>query len=391
VPAEQVWRTFMQNTGLLPRLAPTTVQGTLAAQLQLQGQFPAATIEGQVNIRDFSFAMANIELQRLSLSLPIAGQYPLPPTAPEVTTLPEVAYGDLRIQHLRLGTIELAGLATPLVLRSDNLWLPEAIHLALGGGQITLGPLHGWHLLQPQRQVRFSLRLQDIDLQQVQHGTDTLPLVGIVQGDLPRVQLQGEQLAADGALTVALAGGSIRISDLHGRGLFSALPTLHCTLATDGPLSLAQLTRLYSIGEISGSLEMTVTDLTWTAGAVEAFQLRFAVQEQGEPHVITLRALNNLLFTTGAAQIAAGLFGIGDTYRLPYRHFGVLATLHNDILQLRGLYHDQAGKEYFMQAPPLGHGVSIVNQVPENGISFRDFLQRLRATALERPAVQLHK
>jgi hypothetical protein len=391
VPAEQVWRTFVHDTSLLPRLAPATVQGTLEAQLQLQGQFPAATIGGKVTIRDFSFAMADIGLQRLSLSLPVTGAYPFPPTVPEVTALPEVAYGDLRIQHLRFGGIEVAGLATKLVLLSDNLWVPEAIHLGLGGGQITLGPLHAWHLLQPQRQVRFSLWLQDIDLQQLQRGTDTLPLVGMVHGDLPRVQLQGEQLETDGVLTVALAGGSIRISDLHGRGLFSALPTLHCSLATDAPLSLTQLTQLYPIGEMSGSLEMTVTDLTWVAGELEAFQLRFAVREEGEPHVITLRALNNLLSTTGSAQIAAGLFGIGDTYRLPYRHFGVLARLRNDILQLRGLYHDEDGKEYFMQAPPLGHGVSIVNQVPENGIAFRDFLQRLRATALERPEVQLHK
>jgi hypothetical protein len=391
VPVDQVWQTFVHDTSLLPRLAPATVQGTLEAQLQLQGQFPTATIGGQINIRDFSLTMAGIELQRLTLSLPVTGAYPLPPTAPEVTTLSEVAYGDLSIQHLRFGGIELARLATKLVLLSDNLWLPEAIHLGLGGGQITIGPLHAWHLLQPQRQVGFSMQVQDIDLQQVQSGTDTLPLVGMASGDLPRIQLQGDQLETDGALTVALAGGSIRIFDLHGRGLFSASPTLHGSLATDAPLSLAQLTRLYPIGEMSGSLELTVTDLTWTAGELEAFQLRFAVQEQGEPHVITLRALNNLLFTTGAAQIAAGLFGIGDTYRLPYRHFGVLAMLHNDILQLRGLYHDRDGKEYFMQAPPLGHGVSIVNQVPENGISFRDFLQRLRATALQRPEVQLNK
>jgi hypothetical protein len=81
-----------------------------------------------------------------------------------------------------------------------------------------------------------------------------------------------------------------------------------------------------------------------------------------------------------------GVFG--DTYRLPYRRFGAAVTLRHDTLRLRGKYHDNDGTEYFMQAPLLG-GVSIVNRVPQNGISFRDFLQRLKATVLEKPEVQV--
>ena len=117
------------------------------------------------------------------------------------------------------------------------------------------------------------------------------------------------------------------------------------------------------------------------------FVLEFAVQEQGgEKREITLRALNNLLFTTGAANVATDV--LGDTYRLPYRRFGAVISLRDDTLQLRGKYHDSDGNEYFMQAPLFG-GVSIVNRVPQNGIPFRDFLQRLKATVLEKPAVQV--
>jgi hypothetical protein len=53
------------------------------------------------------------------------------------------------------------------------------------------------------------------------------------------------------------------------------------------------------------------------------------------------------------------------------------------------LYRDSKGLEYFMRAPSLGGGVSIVNRVPENGIPFRDFLQRLQATIVERPDVKV--
>jgi hypothetical protein len=185
-----------------------------------------------------------------------------------------------------------------------------------------------------------------------------------------------------------VAGGRIRIADVHGSDLFSLIPTWHGSFATEEPLSLLQLTRIYPIGDISGTVHMTVDDLTVTAGELAAFRLTFRVQEkQGEEREITLRALNNLLFTTGSVKVAADL--LGEAYRLPYRYFGAEITLRQDTLQLRGLYHDSKGREYFMRAPTFGAGVSIVNRVPENGIPFRDFLQRLQATVMAHPDVKV--
>jgi hypothetical protein len=53
------------------------------------------------------------------------------------------------------------------------------------------------------------------------------------------------------------------------------------------------------------------------------------------------------------------------------------------------LYHDNKGREYFMRAPILGGGVSIINRVPQHGVPFRNFVQRLMATVLETPAVNI--
>jgi hypothetical protein len=179
----------------------------------------------------------------------------------------------------------------------------------------------------------------------------------------------------------------MRIFDLYGSEVLSTLATFGCSVTTETPLSLLRLTDIYPIGDMGGTLHFSVTELTLTAGEPATFVLEFAVQEQGgEDREITIRALNNLLFTTGSAKVASGVFG--ETYRLPYRRFGAVVTLRHDTLRLRGKYHDSDGNEYFMQAPLLG-GVSIVNRVPHNGISFRDFLQRLKATVLEKPAVQV--
>jgi hypothetical protein len=392
IGAEQFWRTFVHDAGVWPSLAHAAVQGTFNTQLRLQGQPAEGTLQGNVEVRNGSFTTSTAALQGVSLSLPVQGQYPLPPTAPDFSTLPAAASGHLHVAHVQLGQSALGQLTTSLAVWSDTLWVPESISLALGGGQVVLGPIRAQSLLQPQWHVQVPVRVQQLDLQQLPQEAQALPVAGIVSGSLPRVQFEAGHLTTEGDLSVLLAGGQIRLFDIQGSNLFTAAPTLRGSLHTEQPLSLEQLTRLYPIGEISGTVDVVVTDLTITAGELEAFDLRFEVRERGgEQRGITLRALNNLLFTTASTQVAAGLFGIGDTYRLPYRRFGATATLRNDVLQLRGLYADRDGTEYFMQAPALGHGVAIVNRTPEHGTSFRAFVQRLRAIILEKPDVQLNK
>ena len=115
------------------------------------------------------------------------------------------------------------------------------------------------------------------------------------------------------------------------------------------------------------------------------FQLRFHVQKRGgEERQISLEALNNLMFTTGSARVASS---VANT--LPYRRFGAEIALQHDTLRLRGLYTDQSGREYFMRAPLLGNGVSIVNTVPKNGTPFREFIKRLKSTVLQGANVKI--
>jgi hypothetical protein len=187
-------------------------------------------------------------------------------------------------------------------------------------------------------------------------------------------------------MQLRVAGGRIRIYDIAGWDLLSPIWSIQCSLKTEEPLSLQKLTQIYPIGAMGGTLHVTVDDLTITAGEPAAFRLHFQVQHQGgEERQISFRALNNLLFTTGSTRVAASF-----TDKLPYRRFGAEITLQHDILRLRGLYKDGKGREYFMRAPALGSGISIVNERPQhNSIAFRSFVQRLKSTVLEGPDVNI--
>jgi hypothetical protein len=379
---------FVHDALRFPTLAQAMVQGTLNVVLHMHGQPGHLELQGTLDLTDGHLDTGTLALRGVSLVLPLQMQYPLPQTAPEPATLPPAAYGRLSLDALRLGGVEVGRLRAGLALRSDNVFFQPDIHLSLLGGQIVLEHLTVQHMLQAHRRVQLQARLQNLDLQRWRRGASTLPLAGMVNGEFSRLQLHGDQLDTQGSLTIALAGGTIRLFDLQGSDVWSGLPTLRCSLTTEQPLSLRRLTDIYPIGGIGGTVHFRLTDLTLTGGEPAAFSLEFEVQEKGgESREITLRALNNLLFTTGSAKVAAGF--IGESYSLPYKRFGANVMLHHDTLRLRGKYHDSKGLEYFMQAPALGSGVSIVNRVPENGIPFRDFLQRLKATVLEKPNIQV--
>jgi hypothetical protein len=389
INAERFWHTFLHNTGLLsPALAKATAQGTLQAQLQVRGQPSAMHMQGHLELSDFHLHTDSVRVEGAFLQLPLDMRYPLPEVAGEAAVRPAAADGHLRIARLGFGGLQIEAFATRLALRSDSVVFPEDITVSLLHGRLRLRYLTAQHLLRPQRRVLLQAEVENLDLQRLQRDTGGLPLAGVVHGVFTRVHLFGDRLETVGSLTLQIAGGHIRVFDVQGRDLFSSIPTLQGSFATTQPLSLLQLTRIYPIGDISGTVHLRVDDLTLTAGEPAALHLTFHVQEKGgEAREITLRALNNLLFTTGSAKVAAGL--LGDAYRLPYKLFGADITLRHDTLRLRGLYHDSKGLEYFMRAPTLGGGVSIVNRVPENGIPFRDFLQRLQATVVERPDVKV--
>jgi hypothetical protein len=382
------WKTFVHDPIQFPTLSQAVVQGTLNATLHLSKQSSGLHFNGTLDLTEGRLEMENSSLTGVALSLPIQGQYPWPRTAPAMHTLPTDAYGQLSIETLRIGSLAIEHLSTRLAVASDNIIFQPSISLSLWGGQLTLKHLVAQHILQSHRRLTWQAQLHGLNLQHLQGGDAKLPLAGIVNGNFPYLRILNNQLETQGSLSISVANGTIRLFDLQGSNLFSTLPILRFSLATEQPLSLLRLTNIYPIGDIGGSLHFTLTDLTLTAGEPAAFSLDFAVQKKGgEERQITLRALNNLLFTTGSTKVALGV--IGDTQRLPYKYFGVLATLQQDTLQLRGKYHDRKGNEYFMRAPFLGSGVSIINRVPENGIPFQDFLQRLRATVLEKPKVRL--
>lgn len=386
IDAARVWQTFMPET-IRQTAAPPTIKGRLKAHLQLRGTLPEALrIQGDLNLSAFHLQAGALNVQNLSLQLPVDIRYPLPQRLPDLAALPASTYGLLQIDKVTFGGLQIPGLITKLAMRSDSFIFQKHIQATLLKGVVHLQDLVAYHVLQPQqRQVRMHMQLRSLNLRHLQRNVTDLPVAGQVDADFPRLHFAGGRLQTEGSMDIRVAKGRIRIHDVEGWDLLSQIPSIRSSLKTEEPLSLLALTQIYPIGDMGGTLHFTVDGLTFTAGEPAAFRLHFHVQKKGgEARQITLLALNNLLFTTGSAQIETD-----SAYYLPYRRFGAEVTLQHDTLRLRGLYKDRKGREYFMRAPALGGGVSIVNRTPQNGIAFRSFVRRLKSTVVERPDVSI--
>jgi hypothetical protein len=384
IDVQKAWQTFMPQTWR-QAADPPDMRGQLNARVQLRGTLAKAHLQGNLQLTSFDMQTGSLGLRNLSLQLPLDVRYPLPEQLPDPNALPASAYGQLHLEHLQFGGLQIPGIATKLALRSDTLIFQRDVQAALLKGVLHLQDLVAYRMLRAQRQIQMQMRLRSLDLESIQHGGEALPMAGRVDADFSRLHFQNGRLQTEGALQLRVAGGRIRIDDIAGWHLGSHIPSVQLSLQTEVPLSLRQLTEIYPIGEIGGTLHVTVDDLVVTAGEPAAFRLHFHVQEQGgEAREISLRALNSLLFTTGSAQVATSF-----TDRLPYRRLGAEITLQHDILRLRGLYQDRQGTEYFMRAPILGAGVSMINRTPQRGIPFRQFVQRLTATVLKGPDIRI--
>jgi hypothetical protein len=88
--------------------------------------------------------------------------------------------------------------------------------------------------------------------------------------------------------------------------------------------------------------------------------------------------VENIAQIGGGQSPFMGLAG-GFAYffkEFPYRKIGVRASLENDVFRINGTVME-GGKEYLVKRGRFS-GVDIVNQNPDNRISFRDMVKRVK-------------
>jgi hypothetical protein len=367
----------------VPFLAELDVGGDLTAEMDFQKGVEGWRLLGRCSWRGGEILGKAFTLEGIELDLPFWGESP---GASSQSSF-EAGFpppGDLRKQ----GSLFIQSVALPYFPRQSFTArassAPNIISLTLQdsiktpGGEIDLDPISikGLYTLSPVFVTGATLRESDLApllLELWPH-----PVAGTVQGRLGTVTFDGDRIQTRGNLNVKAFGGEIRLSNLGATGVLSSTPTLLLDAAWKD-INLAELTAGTPFDRIDGILRGHVNHLEVVAGEPQRFDLFIeTVQTKEVPQKIGVRALENIARIGGGGSPFIGLAGaLTSLFKdFPYDKIAIQASLENDVFRISGPLKE-GNKVYLVKRSGFS-GVNVINQNPEQHISFRDMMKRIK-------------
>jgi hypothetical protein len=134
-----------------------------------------------------------------------------------------------------------------------------------------------------------------------------------------------------------------------------------------------------AFGKIEGVLAGDLRNAEIAYGQPQRFNLLLeTVRKKGIPQKISIKAVENIAQIGGGQNPFMGLAGTFASFfkTFPYEKIGIRASLENDVFAIHGTVKEN-GVEYFVKRGAFS-GVNIVNQNPDNRISFKDMVNRIK-------------
>ena len=357
-----------------PALSKVALDGTVSADMHLRGTMSRWISTGTCIWKNgaLSYEGPGIALNGIQLSFPIS----LTKGAGAGTA--ETLEGGLSVRSMRLPFLPEQALNIPFQAAPNRLSMPDAVTLAVPGGEVRVGPSKITNLTEPSPAIHTAVQFENLQLAPMLSGIWPQPISGSASGDLSPVLIRGGQLQSTGEVAVSIFDGKMRLSELGARGLFSALPVYRLNAAWDH-LNLAQMTQGTSFGKIDGVLNGYAKNIEVSNGQLQRFDLLLdTVKTDDIPQKISVKAVDNIARIGGGQSPFVGMAGIFVSLfkEFPYQKIGVHATLENDVFSINGTIHED-GREYLVKRGFFS-GVDVINQNKDNRVGFKDMLKRIK-------------
>jgi hypothetical protein len=375
-PVEPIFRQFVAEPfrNSSPFLAGSTLSGTISTRLDINGGGNGLEIKGRVGWHGggLSSTEESLSLGGVDLELPIWYR------SEEDGTIGEPLKGTFSVQAMSAPPLPEQPLLLPLSAAPNRLSVDRPTSLALPAGEVGLGPVSGRNIFDDSAIVETSLAVERLPIGPLVKPIWPQAPEGDMSGRLDRIVIRGERLSSSGELVIKALGGKITLADVGVSGITGPAPLIGLNVEVDH-LDLAGLTAGTGFGKIEGVLRGHVRNLEIAAGQPQRFDLLLeTAEERAGSQKISVRAVENIAQIGGAqspflgmAKVLASVFN-----DFPYSKIGVRATLENDIFRVNGTIK-QGGREYLVRRGALW-GVDVINQSPDNRISFKDMIKRLR-------------
>jgi hypothetical protein len=363
----------------VPSLKSLQLDGDSHVDMRIVIKGNKISLEGILKIQNASLKIPDksFSINNLDVMLPFDLFYP--PQSDSARKGRGKESGLLRIGILEKGKERLEGLAVPLILSQNNFYIPENINISLFGGEIKIAGFKGEEIFFPSRRFHFGLEIEKMDLGSLIQNLAGVDLQGTLRADFPMVIYQDGVLSAQGKAVAEIFGGKVEATNLSATDLFSRSRRINGELSFKG-INLEKVSEKIKIGKMTGIIQGSLRNLEIEYGQPSRFILDVeSVKTEGIKQKISVDAVQNIsILGTGSEGMTAVLSsGIKRFFKeYPYSRIGIQCTLENDKFSVRGKIHE-GGTEYLVRRAFL-RGIDVVNQNPQNEISFKDMQERIK-------------
>lgn len=364
-----------QNT---PSVKDLLVEGVSDLVITTVIREKRVAFNGNIRIRNAALELPekSFSVEHLNVVLPFDLFFPSARDSDRKET--EEGKGFINIGLLKIGSVRLENMAIPVFLVRNKLSIPEDIKISVFGGDIAIKKFVGEQILSPSRQFYFGLIMEKLDLGLLSSDLAGIDLPGTLRADFPIIKYQDGAWTTQGNAVTEVFGGEVEAANISGRNLFSPSRKIAADLTFKG-INLEKVTEKIKIGKMTGIIEGSLRNLEIEYGQLSRFVLDIkSVKTKGIKQKISVDAINNIsIVGTGSGLggiLNAGIRRFFKEY--PYSKIGIHCTLKNDNFTLRGSIHE-GGKEYLVRRAFL-RGINVINQNPQNAISFKDMQERIK-------------
>jgi hypothetical protein len=367
----------------VPFLAELDMGGDLTAEMDFQRGTEGWRLLGHCSWHDGEILGKGFTIKGIELNLPFWGENPgafvessLRARFPSSSDFQKE--GSLFIQSIALPYLPKQSFAARSHTTPNLISFMPQNSIQAPGGEIKLGPisLNGLFILSPS--LVTSATLKEGDLAPILSEFWSHPVPATIQGRLDVLNFDGNRIQTRGNVRVGAFGGEIVLSNLGGSEIFGATPKFLLD-ATWKDLNLAELTKGTPFEKVEGILKGQVKHLEMVGGEPQRFDLFMeTVKTKEVPQKISVRAVENIARIGGGESPFIGLAGALTSLfkEFPYDKVAIQASLENDVFRIGGPLKE-GNKVYLVKRGGFS-GVNIVNQNPEQQISFKDMVKRIK-------------
>jgi hypothetical protein len=347
-------------------LQPALAQTALGA-LRTEGRLRASARWQDGKPTHATLELEDVSAEDLRGRFALFGVYASLPWQAGGRTEGRIGMSGAEVQRLPLGAV-----GTFLDIGADEVRV-EDFSIPVLSGLITLSDLH---LRRDAEGIAWRVRgaISPMPLAEMLAHFGLPAMQGTLSGEIPLVRYERSTLTVDGALSIRIFDGTVKVSDLVVESPLGLAPRLSANLDARN-LDLALITRAYSFGSITGRLDARIADLVLSDWKPVQFDARLESSPGDFPRRISQTAVNNISSLGGASATAAiQRSALRFFESFGYSKIGISCRLRDGVCRMGGIEDTPQG---FVLVK--GGGVPAITVLGYNrDVGWDELLTRLR-------------